>query len=57
MAAADTHATTEELLESVSSLPSIPRLYNKGELPLEESLETAIRIGGWCEMPTNLGVS
>jgi hypothetical protein len=35
MAATDTHATTEELLEAVFSKLSMPRLYNEGLLPLE----------------------
>jgi hypothetical protein len=40
------------------SVWSIPRVYNKGKLPLEESLETAVRrVGGWCEMAASLGVS
>jgi hypothetical protein len=34
------------------------RLYNEGQPPLEESLETAARRGGgWCEMAASLGVS
>jgi hypothetical protein len=37
MAAADTYATVEELLEAVFSMQSIPRLYNEGQLPLEEN--------------------
>jgi hypothetical protein len=58
MAATDTHATTEELLEAVVSVRSVPRLYNEGELPLEESLEMEMRrVGGWCEMAASLGVS
>jgi hypothetical protein len=37
---------------------SEPRLYNEGQLPLEESLETAVRrVGGWCEMAASLVVS
>jgi hypothetical protein len=43
MAATDTHATIEELLEAVFSVRSLPMLYNEGHLPLEESLETAVR--------------
>jgi hypothetical protein len=35
----------------------VPRLYNKGRLPLEKSLETAVRrLGGWYEMAASLGV-
>jgi hypothetical protein len=49
MAVTDMHATTEELLEAVFSLWSVPRLYNEGQLPL--------RVGGWCEMIASLGVS
>jgi hypothetical protein len=41
-------ATIEELLEAVFSVRSVPRLYNEGQLPSEESLETAVRVvGGW----------
>jgi hypothetical protein len=40
VAAIDTHATIEELFETVFSVRSVPRLYNEGQLPLEESLET-----------------
>jgi hypothetical protein len=36
-------ATTDELLEAVFSVWSVLRLYNEGQLPLEESLETAMR--------------
>jgi hypothetical protein len=36
MAARGTQATIEELLEAVFSVQSVPRLYNKGQLPLEE---------------------
>jgi hypothetical protein len=37
---------------------SVPRLYKEGQLPLEMSLYTAVRIvGGWCEMDVSLGVS
>jgi hypothetical protein len=58
MAATDMHATIEELLEAVFSVQSVTRLYNEGQLPLEESLETTVRrVGGWCEMATSLGIS
>jgi hypothetical protein len=58
MAATDTHPTIEELLEAVFSVRSVPRPYNEGQLPLEECPETARgRVGDWCEMAANLGVS
>jgi hypothetical protein len=37
MAATDKHATMEELVVVAFSVQSVPRLYNKGQLPLEES--------------------
>jgi hypothetical protein len=58
MATTDLHGTTKEVLEEVFSVRSMPRLYNEDQLPSEESLETAVRrVGGWCEMAANLGVS
>jgi hypothetical protein len=58
MAATDTYATIEELLEALLSVRSVLRLYNEGQLPLEESFERAVRrVGGWCEMAASLGVS
>jgi hypothetical protein len=58
MAATDTHPITEELLEMVFSVRSMPRLYNKGQLPLEENLEMAVRtVGGWSDVVTHLGVN
>jgi hypothetical protein len=55
MAATDTHATTEELLEVVFSVWSMSGLYNEDQLPLRESHETAVRkVGGWCEMAASL---
>jgi hypothetical protein len=55
MAATDSHATTEELLEAVFCVWSVPRLYNEGQPPLEESLEMTVkRAGGWCEMTASL---
>jgi hypothetical protein len=33
MGAIDTHATKEELLEAAFSVRSVPRLYNKNQLP------------------------
>jgi hypothetical protein len=58
MAATDIHATTEELLEAVFSVRSVPKLYNKSQLPLDKSLESAVRkVGGWCEMAASLEVS
>jgi hypothetical protein len=57
MAAKVTHATIE-LLEAVFSVRSVQRLYKEGLLPLEESLETAVRRAGvWCEMAASLAVS
>jgi hypothetical protein len=43
MAAKDMHATMEELLEAVFSVWFMLRLYNESQLPLEESIETAVR--------------
>jgi hypothetical protein len=58
MAATHTQATISELSETVFSVRPVPRLYNEGQLPLEESLETAVRReGGYCEMAASLGVS
>jgi hypothetical protein len=55
MAAIDTHAAIKELLEAVLSVRCVPRLYNEGQLPLEESLKTAVRrVRGWCEMAASL---
>jgi hypothetical protein len=55
MAATDMQATMEGLFRVVFLAWSMPRLYNEGHLPLEESLEMAVRrVGGWCEMVTNL---
>jgi hypothetical protein len=51
-------ATTEELLEAMFSVPSVPRLYNEEQLPLRGSLETVVRgVGGWCEMAASLRFS
>jgi hypothetical protein len=36
---------------------SVPRLYNEGQLPLEESREKAVRSVGWCEIAASLEVS
>jgi hypothetical protein len=50
MAATDKNATTEELLEAMFSVRSVPRLYNEGQLLLEEGLEMAVRrVGVRCE--------
>jgi hypothetical protein len=57
MAATHTQATISELMEAMLFLRPIPRLYNEGQLPLEASLETAVRRGSWCEMVASLGVS
>jgi hypothetical protein len=58
IAATDMHAT-EEVLEEVFSVRSMPRLYNEDQLPLpvsqDYSLEMAGRqVGGWCEMTASL---
>jgi hypothetical protein len=37
------HATTDKLLEAVSSVRSMLRLYKKGQLPLPVSLERVFR--------------
>jgi hypothetical protein len=58
MAATNMHATTEELLEAMFSVRSVPRLQNKEQLRLRESLETAVtKVGGECEIAASLGVS
>jgi hypothetical protein len=58
MAATGTYETIEELLEAVFFVWSVPRIYNEGQMPLEESLETAVRrIGGWHVMAASLGIS
>jgi hypothetical protein len=52
-----THGTTK-LMEAVYSVQSVPKLYTDGQLPLEESLETAVRrTGDWCDMAASLAVS
>jgi hypothetical protein len=46
MATTDTHVTVEQLFEAVFSVRPVPRLYNGCQLPLENSLVTAVtRIG------------
>jgi hypothetical protein len=58
MAATDKNATIEELLEAVFSVRSEPRLYNEGQVPLEQGLEMEVRrAGGWCEIAVSLRVS
>jgi hypothetical protein len=58
MATTDANATIEKLLEEVFSVWSVQKLYTEAQLPLEESLEMAVRrVEGWCEMATSLGVS
>jgi hypothetical protein len=58
MAATDTHATIEKLLEAVFSLRSLQRFYNEDQQPLEENLETAVKsVGGWCDMAASFVVS
>jgi hypothetical protein len=45
------------MLEVMFSMQSMPRLYNEGQLPLEESLEMAVRRAlGWYEIAASLGV-
>jgi hypothetical protein len=52
------HTTIEDLLEVAFCVQSMLRLYNEGQLPLEESFEAAVRrVGGWCEMAASLVVS
>jgi hypothetical protein len=46
MAATDTRATAEELLEAVFSVWSEPRLYNEGQPLLWKSSEMAVRRAG-----------
>jgi hypothetical protein len=51
----DVPPTIEELLEAVLSVLSVPRLYNEGQLPLEEILETAVRrMRSWCEIAASM---
>jgi hypothetical protein len=58
MAATDTHATIEELLDAVFSVRSVSKLYKWGQLPIEDSLETAVRsVAVWCDMAASRGVS
>jgi hypothetical protein len=53
MAVTDTQ-TAIEVLQAVFSVRSVPRLYNEGQMPLADSLETAVtRLGGWCEVATS----
>jgi hypothetical protein len=43
------------MLEEVFSVRALPRLYNEDKLPLQGSLEMAVRsVGGWCEMAASL---
>jgi hypothetical protein len=57
MTATDMH-TTQELLEAVFAVRSVPRLYNDGQLPLDKSVEMAMRrVGCWCEMAVSLRAS
>jgi hypothetical protein len=47
MAVLNKYETREELLETTFSVQSVQRLYKVGELPLENSLETAVGgVGG-----------
>jgi hypothetical protein len=43
VAATDTQATTQELLEAVFSVRSVPRLYNEDQLPLQVSRKRVLR--------------
>jgi hypothetical protein len=43
MATTDMHTTMEELLEAVFAVRSVPKLYNKDQLPLRVSRETVCR--------------
>jgi hypothetical protein len=55
IAATDTYATIEELLEVVFSVGSVLSLYNEDRMPSQKSSETAARrVGGWCEMVTSM---
>jgi hypothetical protein len=57
MASTGTHETIEELLEAVFFVWSVPRLHNEGQLPSEESLETAVRrVGSWRVAAASLGI-
>jgi hypothetical protein len=43
------------IMEETFSVRSVPGLYNEDQLPLRESIETAVgRVGGWCEMTASL---
>jgi hypothetical protein len=58
MAAREIHATIQELLEVMFSMQSVPRLYNKQQLRLQESLGTEMRtVEDWCEIAASLRVS
>jgi hypothetical protein len=51
----DARAAIEDPLAAVFSVQSVSRLYNKGQLPLRDSPETAVRrVGGWCVMAASL---
>jgi hypothetical protein len=53
MAATDSHATVEELLQllqAVFSVRYVPRLYTEGQLSLQKCLETVVRkVRSWYE--------
>jgi hypothetical protein len=58
MAATNTNATIEELLEAVFSVRSVQKLYNEGQLPLERCLGMRVRIVEVsCEIAASLAVS
>jgi hypothetical protein len=43
------------MLKETSSVRSVPGLYNEDQLPLRDSLETAVtKAGGWCKMGVSL---
>jgi hypothetical protein len=42
MAATDTHATREKLLEGMFSVRSVPMLYNEDQLPLQELRKSSV---------------
>jgi hypothetical protein len=54
-AAIDTQTAIHELLEAVFSVRSVPRSYKEGQLPLQQSFQTAVkRVRGRCEMAASL---
>jgi hypothetical protein len=45
---------TEDLLDVVFPVQSIPRLYNGDQLPLHRLKTAGRRVGDWCEMAESL---